>query len=401
MQSALAIWQQNCLRCPHLDWNLETMMRHWILMLALTCALGGCSADTVENPDAALEKPAGGKADGDVIAKLCGDAGKATDCDICEVHGWYSDGVCDGFCANPDLDCGPDLTTFDATCSFANDAGIGDDSSELSKKVVSTRKVTIDDIGSLSELQSRQIWETLRLLDSAPDGEDFDLVFDVADDGFFELHELEIATGSPECVTGKRCGNACISREKTCHLTGGKAYQWVELGLGDTEVGVVFEAQTLKPIARIGDGDLEGCSLDAPRVDDPTPDEPTPDEEFACSFSQTWIAETSGDLDDLVTGEKTVTLDDVDGLSDLQRSQLLAAAVHGAFVEPGADLEVVFDAVDGEEFFLLALSADDAEFDWVQWFAGDTEVGVIFEAGTLHIVAEVGDGDISGCVPAQ
>ncbi len=379
-------------------------MRNWILIMTLACALGACGADTDESPEAGVGKPAGGKADGDVIAKLCTSAGEATDCDICEVHGWYSDGVCDGFCANPDLDCGPDLTKFDATCSFNTDSGIGETSADLAGNVVATRKVTIDDIDGLSPRESAQIWETLRLLDSAPDGEDFDLVFDVADDGFFEIHDLEIATGSPSCVTGKRCGNACISREKTCHLTGGKAYQWVELGLGDTEVGVVFEAQTLKPIARIGDGDLEGCVVDAPRQDDPTPNpDPTPDEpgKFACSFSQSWIADTSGDLEELVTDEATVTLEDVDSLTALQQQQLFAAAVHGTFVDASDDFDVIFDAADEEEFFLLTVANDGKGFDWVRWFAGDTEVGVVFDAGSLDIVAEVGDGDISGCSPAE
>ena len=36
-------------------------------------------------------------------------------------------------------------------------------------------------------------------------------------------------------------------------------------------------------------------------------------------------------------------------------------------------------------------------FDWIRAFAGDTEIGVVFEREREVIVAEISDGDVLGC----
>jgi hypothetical protein len=38
-----------------------------------------------------------------------------------------------------------------------------------------------------------------------------------------------------------------------------------------------------------------------------------------------------------------------------------------------------------------------AQFAWLKWWSGDTEVGYIFADGTVDIVAVVSDGDIYEC----
>lgn len=374
-------------------------MRRIGWMIAAVTLLAACGAETTDTTDAAVEKPVGGKADENVTEKLCRQSGAAADCDICDVQAWYGDGTCDTFCAKPDPDCGAaPLTSFKASCDFDTDPGLGDTSADLDGSVVRTTKVTIDDIDGLTELQSRQLFDAMLLLDAINGDEDLDVIFDVADDGVFEIHELEVAVGAPNCTTGKRCGNACISRDKTCHLDGGDAYQWVELGLGDTEVGVVFEAGTLAPVARIGDGDLEGCTVTGPR-DDGQQDPPTATPQFECSFSQAWLIETSNELEPFMGSERTVT--DASELSELEAQQIWIAAVQETFAEDGDDFDIVFDAVDQGEYFLIDLDVDGEKFDWIQWFAGDTEVGAIYDAGTTNLVSVVGDGDIRGCVPAE
>jgi hypothetical protein len=62
-------------------------------------------------------------------------------------------------------------------------------------------------------------------------------------------------------------------------------------------------------------------------------------------------------------------------------------------------LDEVLDNVDGGEVFFASGEVGGVELDWVQFFAGDTEVGAVFNAGTLEMIAEIGDGDISGCGP--
>jgi hypothetical protein len=45
------------------------------------------------------------KGDTSAVEKLCRELGLAPGCDLCDARGWYDDGVCDSFCAEPDPDC--------------------------------------------------------------------------------------------------------------------------------------------------------------------------------------------------------------------------------------------------------------------------------------------------------
>ena len=60
--------------------------------------------------------------------------------------------------------------------------------------------------------------------------------------------------------------------------------------------------------------------------------------------------------------------------------------------------EVVFSSADDGEFLVSDVELNGADFDWIKFYLGDTEVGVVFQAGTGAIVAEVSDGDVMGCV---
>ena len=51
-----------------------------------------------------------------------------------------------------------------------------------------------------------------------------------------------------------------------------------------------------------------------------------------------------------------------------------------------------------ELVLLRQLTVDGGDtYVWIAFYAGDTQVGVIFEGGTLNQVAEISDGDLMGC----
>jgi hypothetical protein len=90
----------------------------------------------------------------------------------------------------------------------------------------------------------------------------------------------------------------------------------------------------------------------------------------------------------------------------LLADQVKAAILHDGFLLPAGrrnldefSLDEVLDNIDFGEVFFVSAEVGGVELDWVQFFAGDTEVGAVFNAGTLEIIAEIGDGDISGCSP--
>jgi hypothetical protein len=119
----------------------------------------------------------------------------------------------------------------------------------------------------------------------------------------------------------------------------------------------------------------------------------------ACTFDTvaSFGAEFSSELVDGL-GTDTARIERAD-LSALQTEQLGITALHLGFLVPGqeSDLDALFDVPDGDEFFYASGEIAGVAVDWVQFFAGDTEVGVVFDQGTNRIIAEVGDGEILGC----
>jgi hypothetical protein len=67
------------------------MSKLFSMMMVFTALLAGCTTEAPTKEELR-----------DTHARHGGD-----DCeDVCEVYGWYSDGVCDEFCPRPDPDCG-------------------------------------------------------------------------------------------------------------------------------------------------------------------------------------------------------------------------------------------------------------------------------------------------------
>ncbi len=76
--------------------------------------------------------------------------------------------------------------------------------------------------------------------------------------------------------------------------------------------------------------------------------------------------------------------------------------VHETEREYGTQL--LFGARSADEgqitIYELAYEKDyfQGEVSWVSFYAGDTEVGMLFKAGTAEVVAEISDGDALACV---
>ena len=76
--------------------------------------------------------------------------------------------------------------------------------------------------------------------------------------------------------------------------------------------------------------------------------------------------------------------------------------LEGLKADPWADVETVaelFEYIDDDGVYEhnVRLLTDGRRFTWVQWYSGDTEVGYLFNDGSLDLVGIVGDGDIRDC----
>lgn len=123
------------------------------------------------------------------------------------------------------------------------------------------------------------------------------------------------------------------------------------------------------------------------------------DDAKACSYDimPSFGAEFSNELvDGLGIGPAQI---ERDGLSALQIEQLGATALHLEFLVPGqeSDLDALFAVPDEGEYFYASGVIDGVAIDWVQFYAGDNEVGVVFDQGTNRIIAEISDAEILGC----
>ncbi len=59
----------------------------------------------------------------------------------------------------------------------------------------------------------------------------------------------------------------------------------------------------------------------------------------------------------------------------------------------------LFEAIDDDGVYETDLRdlVTGADYTWLRWYMGDTEVGYVFAAGGLEPIAKVGDGDIYDC----
>ena len=247
----------------------------------------------------------------------------------------------------------------EARCSYGL-RWLFDTSGEL--EATGTTTYTIDDVDDIDPLTSSQIYGALYLNESIEGDEDFDVVFDAVDEG--ELYVSEVAVGA-------------------------ESFTWVKYYVGDTEVGALFEAGTLSPVGLISDSDILGCEAATTTF---------AFEPATCSYDQRWIFDGVEGLDEVGGSRVEYFVADLDEMPRRTLEQLHAATVQLEFLAgTEEDLSILFEVSDDESFIVTRLTAEGQDFDWVRFYAGDTEIGVVFEADTLNVVAEVSDGDILAC----
>jgi hypothetical protein len=250
-----------------------------------------------------------------------------------------------------------------ATCTFDEPSPLGDTSEDLAEHAVGNRRVSAADAGSLSELEAAQLVAAVVQLGMAEPGIAVADVFALSDDGEFDIVDIE------------KEGDEFLAAD------------WIAFFAGDNEVGVVFADGTSEVIAQVSDGDLMHCEAPAAAV--------------TCSFDEpSPLGDTSEDLAEHAVGNIRASAENADSLSALERAQLVAAVVHLGMAGEGAELADVFALSDDGEFDIVDIEKEGEEFlaaDWIAFFAGDNEVGVVFADGTTEVIAEVSDGDLMHC----
>lgn len=122
--------------------SLGRRTRHWSPAFLFFLVLPLLGFDDCEEGGAEIPKRAALDAIGDAAAydDLCHLAGAVVGCDLCELNGWYEDGLCDqmfvtqGLCEGPEPDCEnttiPDSLPADMPGDDDDDQGDDDDDQE-------------------------------------------------------------------------------------------------------------------------------------------------------------------------------------------------------------------------------------------------------------------------------
>lgn len=248
-------------------------------------------------------------------------------------------------------------------CDFDIETPLPSTSRDLEPLVVAHEALERDRV---DDAQASQILAAARLLGFVGSDASLSDVYELVDDPTIDWMEVEF-----------EAENSTLTAN------------WIRFFVGDTEVGVVFEGGTLNPLGEVGDGDIKGCTAET----NPAPS--------TCGFDvPTELPSTSEHLAEFIVSGEPLGPGDVD---EGQAAQVLAAARHLGFIGPEASVDDAFAAADEGIVEWIQLEIDQGEAfiaaDWIRFFAGDTEVGVIFEASTTTPLGEVGDGDVAGCVP--
>ncbi len=163
------------------------------------------------------------------------------------------------------------------------------------------------------------------------------------------------------------------------------AYVWFQFFNHSTEVGYVFSSYSREIAGIVGDGDIRGCRTEA--CDDYSVRSPVAD------TSAGLLAEPRADL--------VMDLDTSTRPSALVEAQIRKAIeLEGWVDDPSAPVgELIGQSFDEGRGRLYTI--DDGAYDWIMWYGGENEVGVMFQGGTTIPVATVGDTEISGCAPVE
>lgn len=256
------------------------------------------------------------------------------------------------------------------TCTFDN-RWLADSSDKLDSASQGGTRLTAADIDRLEATTRAQLLAAAVHLQAVDAGATIEAAFDGVDDNTMFLHAVTLE---------------------------GQSFEWVQFFLGDTEVGVVFNPATVTIVAEIGDGDVMGCSTAG--AEPGNPDEPAPCEESAaattCHWDTTWHTDSSDGLNDAIID--SVEVDANSDMDTLTQAQVIAAALQLQSISATDGIDAALEATDDAMWTVYSVGFDDTRYTWLEGFMGDTEVGVVFAEGTTEIVAEIGDGDVMGCL---
>lgn len=122
-----------------------------------------------------------------------------------------------------------------------------------------------------------------------------------------------------------------------------------------------------------------------------------------CSFTQTPVFGATDTEGLLASSTESRTLDlDNRAYGTLWR-QVVQMGVHlmdyersGEYADSYAE---IIEQVDDNTVTRHVLEIDGAQYDWLRLAQGGTQVGVVYERNTIHMVAEITDGSVIGCTP--
>lgn len=124
-----------------------------------------------------------------------------------------------------------------------------------------------------------------------------------------------------------------------------------------------------------------------------------------CSFTipTAGLGDNTEALAEAIVETRHITKKNVNKFTPTRRAQVLAAFVHLEMASPEDAVAKAILAADGGEVDLHDLTVIDTGLhaDWVSFFAGDTEVGVVFVDNSTEVLAQISDGDIMGCTTSK
>ncbi len=123
---------------------------------------------------------------------------------------------------------------------------------------------------------------------------------------------------------------------------------------------------------------------------------------YACTYDAPIFAiDNTVDLDAATSSAFYVWPDTFSDQTDLLQRQIRAAVAHLTYLDGSEPIPQLFDTdITDEGFFWInQVVVADVPFEgnWIQFYSGDTEIGVVFDSGTMTIVAEISDGDVMSC----
>lgn len=166
--------------------------------------------------------------------------------------------------------------------------------------------------------------------------------------------------------------------------TDGDTLPWGEKSPGVGRSG--WAEAVLEPGRVPGDAPVEPLQRDAQPV--------TPICDFGLSSP---LGDSTTPLRSVAPREASVNGAKLSSLSDLRLRQLETATRLVRTIEPGEAFDVALTRIDDRTVYLRRGRFKDIPFDWLEYYAGDTEVGAFFWAETTEVLGEVSDGQILGC----